>query len=458
MEYKKEKLSLAKALRLAHIPPPRVAFVGAGGKTTAMFKIARGLAPCIITTTTHLGVWQAKLANQHIIIRKEEDVNQLETIAFSGIILVTGQKKGERFTSLPAKSLAWLNDFANYHSLPLLIEADGARQKSLKAPKENEPLIPDFIDTVITVAGMSGIGKPLNDEAVYNAKGFATLGIMKEGEKITPENLARVLTHKEGGLKKVPVNARKIALLSQSNTLELQAIGGKIAKNLLTQFDAVIVTPSQHSNIQTFKPENLQTFEQPSAIILAGGKSSRFGESKQLLDFYGKTFIRTVAEKAIQAKLSPVVVVTGAEHKKIKAVLQGLDVKIVPNPDWEEGQSSSIRAGVNALPANTGSAIFLLSDQPQVTSTIMRALVEEHNQTLHPVIAPMVEDRRANPVLFDRVTFPALLQLTGDIGGRGIFSKFSPSYILWLDSALLLDVDSPEDYESLLNFTAKDGV
>ena len=84
-------LNLAKALRLDHIPPPRVAFVGAGGKTTALFQLAKELSPCIVTTTTHLGAWQVGEADQHIIIRKPEDINQLEEIAFSGVILVTMQ-------------------------------------------------------------------------------------------------------------------------------------------------------------------------------------------------------------------------------------------------------------------------------------------------------------------------------------------------------------------------------
>ena len=468
-------LNLAKALRLDPIPPPRVAFVGAGGKTTALFQLAKELAPCIVTTTTHLGAWQADLANQHIIIRKMEDVNLLEDITFSGVILVTGKRKEERLISLAREELTWLEQFCNYHSLPLLIEADGARQKSLKTPKRNEPVIPEFVDTVVVVAGLSGVGKLLNDENVYNTNLFAKLGKMKKGKTITADNLSKVLIHKNGGLKNIPAKAQKIALLNQANTPELQAIGEKIAKTILSEFDSAIV-----ANLQTY---NLEIFDSTAAIILAAGTSSRFGESKQLLDYHGKPFIRNVAEAALNADLSAIIVVTGAEHDEIESVLENLDVKnassqdlgietklapaplgdrkgtplhfkkilkIVHNPDWKKGQSSSIRAGVKALPEETGSAIFLLADQPQITSTVMHALVEKHQRTLNPIIAPMVEGKRANPVLFDRVTFPALLKLKGDIGGRNIFSKFPPSYIFWSDSSLLLDVDSPEDYEKLL--------
>jgi molybdenum cofactor cytidylyltransferase len=96
-----------------------------------------------------------------------------------------------------------------------------------------------------------------------------------------------------------------------------------------------------------------------------------------------------------------------------------------------------------------GGAIFLLADQPQVTPAILHALVEEHAGTLSPIIVPMVLDKRANPVLFDRVTFPNLLTLKGDVGGRGVFSKHKINYLIWHDNALLLDVDTPEHYQRL---------
>ncbi len=498
----KKTLTLSKALRLDHVPPPRVAFVGAGGKTTALFQTARELAPCIVTTTTHLGAWQADKADQHIIIRKMEDVNQLEEIAFDGVILVTGEKKEERLTSLAEEEINWLEQFCNYHSLPLLIEADGARGKPLKAPKAHEPVIPAFVDTVVVVAGLSGIGKVLDEGNVYNIKDFQELGERKEKRSdaltlrggrtsdeavsplndgialprkasglaktdslVTVERLKNLLMHEEGGLKGIPPTARKIALLNQADTSELQAIGGKIAKELLQKYDSALVASLHHSSFI------IHHFSPTAAIILAAGSSSRFGQPKQLLHYHGKPFIRVVAEVALQAELDPIVVVTGAEHDKISAVLADLPVNVVQNPNWADGQSSSIQVGIENLAPSAltpyrvqagispkfsefrgevGSTLFLLADQPQVTPTVIRALVEEHVRTLHPVIAPMVEDRRANPVLFDRVTFKALTELEGDIGGRGIFSKFPPKYIHWNDSGLLLDVDTPEAYKKLI--------
>jgi len=183
----------------------------------------------------------------------------------------------------------------------------------------------------------------------------------------------------------------------------------------------------------------------------------------------------------LSAGLSPVIVVTGANAEQVEAAINDLNVTIVRNNEWESGQGSSIKKGILALPPpslpqirheNSGSlskisdivfgggarraegvsgAIFLLADQPQVTSSIVRALVEKHAEGLYTIVAPMVIDRRANPVLFDSSTFPDLLTLEGDVGGRAIFHKYRVEYLPWHDDSLLLDVDTPEHYQRLIS-------
>jgi molybdenum cofactor cytidylyltransferase len=165
--------------------------------------------------------------------------------------------------------------------------------------------------------------------------------------------------------------------------------------------------------------------------------------------------VRQVAETALQAGLWPVVVVTGFRAADVSSALNGLPVNLVHNPEYQQGQSTSIRAGINSLNpgdvhSSIGSAIFLLADQPQIPVDVIRALVESHGQNMQPILAPLVlEERRANPVLFDRDTFADLLQLTGDMGGRGIFDKHRVEYLPWHDDILLFDVDKPEDYQRL---------
>jgi molybdenum cofactor cytidylyltransferase len=149
--------------------------------------------------------------------------------------------------------------------------------------------------------------------------------------------------------------------------------------------------------------------------------------------------------------------VTGAYAEKVESVVKDLDVILIRNEDWKSGQGSSIKVGIKTLspPESSaeavGGAIFLLTDQPQITPSILRALVQRHTEGLFPILAPMVMDQRANPVLFDRDTFSDLMTLKGDVGGRGIFHKHRVEYLPWHDDRLLLDVDTPEMYQRLIS-------
>jgi molybdenum cofactor cytidylyltransferase len=435
-------LTLAHSLRIK--PDSCVAFIGAGGKTTAMIKLARELQPTVIVTaTTHLGAWQTGFADKHI----STDASSLEKIEdkFQGILLVTGILDGNRTKPLNKILLHWLHRYCKEHSIPLLIEADGSRQKPLKAWAEHEPPIPDFVDLVVQVTGLSGLKKPLTDDNVHRVDIFSKLSGLNMGETITPNAVVSVLTHPNGGLKNMPVTARKVVLLNQADIPDLQSISHKMATALLQRHHSVVIS--------SLAEEKIYAVHEPIAgIILAAGESTRFGRPKQLLDWKGQPFVRAVAQTAIRAGLSPVVVVTGSNTVQVEAAISDLNVSIVRNENWQSGQGSSIREGIKAITSfQTGGAIFLLSDQPQINTAIIHALVEKHAEGLHTIIAPMILDTRGNPVLFDRVTFSDLMGIEGDTGGRAIFHRYKVEYLPWHDDSLLLDVDTPEQYQRLIN-------
>ena len=162
--------------------------------------------------------------------------------------------------------------------------------------------------------------------------------------------------------------------------------------------------------------------------------------------------MRRVTETALEAGLDPVRVVIGAQHAEVAKEIEDLPVEIVHNEDWQSGQSSSVRAAMNGMPRDVGAAAFLVVDQPQLGSALVKALIAEHSRSLAAIVSPQVDGQRSNPVLFDRRTFADFERLSGDKGGRALFSRYRVSWVPWLDTSLALDVDTLEDYQRLLNY------
>jgi len=464
-----QRLNLFTATRLTS--NTRLALTGSGGKSSALFPLGRqylhharlqqgsstGFSPApseikvILAGTTHLHLLQAKLADHHFVVQ-DRLPGWDEIDRHSGLLLFTSPASDkERWLGLSLAQMDALNAYCQQRGVPLLIEADGSRQRPLKAPGAHEPVVPEWVDMVIVTAGLSGLGQPLEEEWVFRPEIFSALGGIAPGEVIQPEHLARVLSDPLGGLKGIPSAAIRVALLNQAFTPELRAAGLRIAEILLPVYDCVLIAnlPSVYHPTDTAQDCDVcAIYERIAGVILAAGASSRYGSVKQLLEWEGEPLVRRAAKTTLAAGLSPVVVVTGSAAVQVEEALQGLPIEVVFNPAWESGQASSVKVGLQALSENIGGAVFLLADQPFVTSTLIRKLVELHASTLAPVIVPLVEDHRSNPVLFDSSVFAEFSQLSGDTGGRALFSHHTPTYLPWLDSRLLFDIDTPQDYSS----------
>jgi len=192
------------------------------------------------------------------------------------------------------------------------------------------------------------------------------------------------------------------------------------------------------------------TIASVAGIILAAGAATRMGQPKLLLPWKGEALICHTARTALKSGLAPVIVVAGAWKTEIQTALNDLDVKVIDNPDWKTGQSTSVRAGVRALPQHTPAAIFLLGDQPFVSTELIQALLQMYIHNHPMILAPFVGGKRANPVLFDHSIFETLCTLKGDAGARTIFAQYPPAQMDWPDERLLFDIDTPEDYQRLL--------
>ena len=180
-----------------------------------------------------------------------------------------------------------------------------------------------------------------------------------------------------------------------------------------------------------------------AAVVLAAGRATRFGTTKQLAEVAGRPLVRHAVDTARRAGLAPVVVVVGHDADAVRGVLPD-DVEVVDNPAHAEGQSTSLRAGVAAVAAtNAPALVVLLADQPGVDSDVVAQVVEAHRAG-HPVVRARYRDRPGHPVLFDRTTWPALARVTGDHGARELLASLHVHEVP-VDTPCPPDVDRPED-------------
>ncbi|HEY71098.1 MAG TPA: putative selenium-dependent hydroxylase accessory protein YqeC [Anaerolineae bacterium] len=441
-------MRLVDALRIQ--PGMSVAFVGAGGKSSAIRRLVDELTPnipVIVTTTTKIARQQSDLADSHSISSGFPDPDDLAAqLQTKGSLLVTGPAAQDepKWLGLENVQLAPLRNMGKRLGAVLLIEADGARRRSLKAPTAHEPVIPGFVDLVVPVAGVDAVGARLSEARVHRPERLAIGLGLKEGAMLSARHVAEALTSPEMGLKGIPSNAEVRLLINKISVDDDLEVGRSIAtKALITdRVQSVLLGSVQQV------PPVLETHGRVGGVVLAAGGSMRLQRMKQLVSWRGRPLVWHAVQAARSGGLSPIVVVLGAERDKIRESLTGEEVIFVENPDWEQGQSTSVKAGLSAIVESAEGVVFLLADMPMVGADLVRALVERHRSTLAPVIAPQFAGRRANPVLFDRALFPELLQLEGDTGGRALFERYPVESIAWSED-VFLDVDTTQDLDRL---------
>jgi molybdenum cofactor cytidylyltransferase len=327
----------------------------------------------------------------------------------------------------------------------VIVEADGAKGRSLKAPAHYEPVIPASTSILVLLAAIDALDKPLEDQWVHRLEIVVRLAKAQLGQIITSELMSTVLLHPEGGLKDVPPSARVVPLINKVSA-STTAPGQELARSLLEGPRVERVLLAAMAEDDPVK----EVWGRVAAVVLAAGGSSRFGSPKQLLQWKGKTLLEHVVDTALASSAQEIVVVLGHQAEAAHAVLADRPVRVVINEDWESGQSSSVRAGVQALAASCQACLFLLVDQPNVPSGLIDEVLSRYRRTLAPVVAPIHGSQRGNPVLFDKALFPELLQAQGDEGGRQVIARHEKEVetVEVGDQSLFLDIDTVEDYEA----------
>ena len=182
-----------------------------------------------------------------------------------------------------------------------------------------------------------------------------------------------------------------------------------------------------------------------SAVVLAAGASTRMGTHKLLLPLGGEPLMRRTVREVCDAGFDDVLVVLGAGHEQTQAALDGLAVRYAINADYESGMGSSFRTAIGRLP-DSAAAMFALADQPFVTTTEYRTVLDTYRDQAPAIISVRYGDVMAPPHLFQREFFPELAQLQH--GARSLLERHRDrATVLHFPADLLLDIDTPEDYE-----------
>ena len=184
-----------------------------------------------------------------------------------------------------------------------------------------------------------------------------------------------------------------------------------------------------------------------TAILLAAGLSSRLGTPKPLLPLAGKPLLAHSLDALRGGGVSEIVVVLGAEADRVRRGVSLEGTRVVVNADFEEGMSSSIRAGLRNASLDSEAYLIMLGDQPLVAPATIRALVERRATTLARILIPTYAGVRGNPVLLEASLSGEIEAVRGDVGCRSIVAARTAEVVEVPvdDPGILVDVDTLED-------------
>jgi molybdenum cofactor cytidylyltransferase len=191
-----------------------------------------------------------------------------------------------------------------------------------------------------------------------------------------------------------------------------------------------------------------------AALVLAAGQSRRMGRQNKLLaPVDGKPLVAHMVDAVLGSRAGPVVVVTGHEEDAVRAALGERPVIWAHNPHFAEGLSTSLKAGLDALPEDVEGVLVALGDMPRVKSAQIDRLIAAFNPSEgRAIVLPTVRGKRGNPVLFASRFIPALREVAGDVGGRHLLGQHADEVveIEMEDDAALLDIDTPAALDALI--------
>jgi len=190
-----------------------------------------------------------------------------------------------------------------------------------------------------------------------------------------------------------------------------------------------------------------------AGLILAAGESRRMGRDKALLAYHGRTFLETIIANFRAAGVGQVTVVLGHHAEIIQGAVDLAAVRVVVNPDYQRGQTSSLQLGLAAAAADLPEAVILcLVDHPAISIAVIIQLRDCFESNHPPVLIPTYEGQRGHPVVISQTLFPELLALPPEEPANAVLRKYrhATQFVEVTDPGILTDVDDPAAYERLV--------
>ena len=479
-------MQLHHGLRLAADELAVVTLVGAGGKTSALFRLADEAVASgrrvVTTTTTRIFASQAEQASGRLVVDPDGngsiDWAALEAeLARHGHCLLVTSLTGPKCEGLPPTVVDGLAARAHDLGISLIaVEGDGSRRRPVKAPAPHEPVIPDCTTHLVPVAGLDALGLPLSEPYVHRPERMRAL--LQEADastRLTARMMGRLVVEpyvREERERQWPVasgqwpvaggrwsvrasgGARLIALLNKAENAPRLAAARLIAQRLSQQGQTTLIGAVGQESGTAIR----ERWGATAAIVLAAGASRRMGEPKQLLRWRGEPLVARAARSALQSGAAAAIVISGAVREQVEAALEPLRreaggrLRVVFNAAWQEGQAGSVRAAVEALPTACEAALFLPVDQPRLPAALLRRLWQRWRGGSDLAAVAVGGAIRGAPALFDRRYFGLLKRVEGDRGGGALLRRHAADVsAIETPGHWLTDVDTPEDWRTAVD-------
>lgn len=431
-----------------------VAFIGAGGKTSALTRLAQELRHkqwrILVTTTTKMGENEMNafpIQYPYDGIHQANEISQL--LSGYGTVFLYERVWGNKVLGITPGQISQLVDYVD--SDVILIEADGARRMPLKAPYDHEPVIPLDTSLVVPVAGMDAVGQPFEPSTVYNFERVQEHYGFAQGQTIQYAWLAQIVRDPELGLQGIPDGARVVALLNKTGGTVLDRIKTRRTAHMILKekrVDAVAF-----GSVQRRKTPIYEVQKRIGAIVLAAGMSRRMGQSKPLLQWGQQTVIETIVQRLLPLRLADVVVITGYESNQVSALVKKAGARSIYNRRYATGEMlSSLQAGLKAMDESIAACLVFLGDQPSINPRLVNEILVTYARGKSSIVAPSYNNRRGHPILIDRRHWSEIQNLPDGGAPRDVINAYNDdiAYVMAKDDNILRDMDTPEEYREAL--------